>query len=111
MTLGSQEGEGAVAVAMDRFGRFFDFVQAIEAEESECEVAQCCHGVWSVSDPGLVVVLSPGGVSNVVAFVLDSPVLAYVGVQVGRAGVTARASEANAWARSLRTVSEAGYIR
>ena len=87
VTLGSQEGEGAVAVAMDRFGRFFDFVQAIEAEESECEVAQCCHGVWSVSDPGLVVVLSPGGVWHVVAFVLDSPVLAYVGVQVGRAGV------------------------
>ena len=32
-------------------------------------------------------VFAPGGVTNVVAFVLYSPVLAYVGVQVGWAGV------------------------
>src|SRR6266487_6420388 len=38
-----------------------------------------------VSDVGLVVVLPPGRVAHVMALVLDSPVLADVGVQVGGA--------------------------
>jgi hypothetical protein len=35
-------------------------------EQSGGEVAECCHGVWSVPDPGLAVVFAPGGVTNMV---------------------------------------------
>lgn len=38
-------------------------------------------------DPGLVVVFVPGCVADVVAFVFNAPVLAYMGVQVGWTGV------------------------
>lgn len=42
VTLGSQQEEGAVVIAADRFGHFSDFVYAVEAEQSEGEVAQRC---------------------------------------------------------------------
>ena len=45
-----------------------------------------------VSGIGLVVVFPPGGVADVVALVLDSPVFAHVGVQVGGAGEFSRAA-------------------
>ena len=76
LTLGSQEGEGAVTVATDRLGRFFDLVYAIDTEYPQGQIAECRHGVWSVSDPGLMLVFLSGRVMHIVIFVLDAPVLA-----------------------------------
>jgi len=61
------------------FDGFFDSCGAVEAEEAEGEVA------GAVSEVGAAGVLSSGGVADVMRTVLDSPMLADVGVDRGGA--------------------------
>ena len=77
------EGECAEGVAADRLDGLFDVVDVVEGEQAEGEVAQGGHGAGAVAGPGLVVVFVPDGVAGPVFEVLDAPVSAGVGGDVG----------------------------
>ena len=49
-----------------RVGGFFDFVDAVQAEDSEGEVAECCQDLGAISGVDLLGVFPPDGVTDVV---------------------------------------------
>lgn len=59
------------------------------AEGVDGLVAEGGQVLWSVAGAGLAVVLGEGDVAHVVGAVLDSPVVALIGGDLGRAGVLA----------------------
>src|SRR5207248_9562131 len=65
-------------------GGFLDCVETVQSKQSGGDVSQCRHDLWTASCVGLVRVFMPSGIAHVVAFVLNSPMLADIFVQIGR---------------------------
>jgi len=84
IALRGRELEGSGTVGGDPFGGFLDGFHAFHAHEADGEVAGDGEGVRTVSGPCLVVVFPVGRVADVVAFILYSPVVSRVPVDVGR---------------------------
>jgi hypothetical protein len=92
--LGREEGAGPTAVAGDELGGLLDFRDAVEAKKAEGEVPQDGESAWAVPCVGLVGVLAPGRVADVMHLVLDSPVSAEMGVdRLGGRTVIAQAGD------------------
>ena len=77
VALSSDDGECSEWLAADPFGGSFDGVGVVESDESCGDVSECCYGLWSASGMCLVRVLVPCHVSDVMAFILDSPMFAH----------------------------------